>query len=105
MADKLTWDEIKSCQIVERVTAADDTDPRVHDFQIRGYRAMDAAQKFRLIDDMWNTDRELALAGLRARHPDADEAEIQRLMAVLFLGSELAERIYGAAPRSGRSQR
>ena len=42
--------------------------------------------------------RMLALQGLRARHPDATEAQLQRYLADLLLGTELAARAYGPRP-------
>ena len=41
------------------------------------------------------TVRTFALAGLRQRHPQADEAELRRRLADLLLGPELASRAYG----------
>ncbi len=45
--------------------------------------------------------RQLALQGLRARHPDADQAQLNRFLADLLLGPELAGRVYGAHPPEG----
>jgi hypothetical protein len=39
--------------------------------------------------------RDLALAGLRQRHPYETPAQRQRRLADLLLGSELAARVYG----------
>jgi len=39
--------------------------------------------------------RTLALAGLRARHPHASEAELRRRLAGLLVGDELARKVYG----------
>jgi hypothetical protein len=39
----------------------------------------------------------LALAGIKSRHPSADEAELKRLLADITLGPELAEQAYGKA--------
>jgi hypothetical protein len=41
---------------------------------------------------------ELALAGLRRRHPEANEHELHRLLADLVLGAELATEVYGPGP-------
>ncbi|HNQ78362.1 MAG TPA: hypothetical protein PK747_07515 [Acidobacteriota bacterium] len=41
--------------------------------------------------------RLLALAGLRERHPGADEAELRRRLADLILGKDLARKVYGEA--------
>jgi len=50
VGEKLTWDDVDRRRSPD--SAADDTDPRIHELQIRGCRATDAAQKVRLIDDM-----------------------------------------------------
>jgi hypothetical protein len=42
--------------------------------------------------------RDLALAGLRQRHPHDTLAQRQRRLAALLLGLELATRVYGPAP-------
>ena len=42
--------------------------------------------------------RMLALAGLRSRYPQADEAELRRKLAGLLLGEELARKVYGDPP-------
>ena len=41
------------------------------------------------------TARSLALSGLRQRHPNAGDSQLQRYLADLLLGEELAERVYG----------
>jgi hypothetical protein len=42
--------------------------------------------------------RRVALAGLRQRHPQASEAELQRRLAGLLQGEELAAKFYGPHP-------
>jgi hypothetical protein len=37
----------------------------------------------------------VALAGLRARYPTAEEAELRRRLADLILGEDLAGKVYG----------
>jgi hypothetical protein len=44
------------------------------------------------------TVRQIALAGLRERFPQASPAELNRRLATLCLGTELAERAYGPEP-------
>ena len=50
--------------------------------------------KFELIDQEWALSRQLALAGIRSRYPNATDDEIQWQLAILFLGRELAEKAY-----------
>ena len=41
------------------------------------------------------TGQMLALSGLRQRHPQASQVELQRRLATLLLGEELAATVYG----------
>ena len=41
---------------------------------------------------------ELAMAGLRARHPAADEHELRVRLAVRLYGRDAAVRLFGAVP-------
>jgi hypothetical protein len=56
---------------------------------------MTPAQKVARIAEAWERSRELALAGLRIRHPEAQPEELRRRLFDLFLGEELAARVYG----------
>lgn len=80
--------------MARRRTDLRDTDPAVHAMQVEGYRRMDAATKFALIDEMWALGRELAIAGIRGRNPDATPDQIQWELAVLLLGREFATKVY-----------
>lgn len=73
----------------------DDTHPDIHAMQILAYRSMSPAQKFRLVEDMWETLQTLAFAGVRSRHPGSSPAEEQRYLAEVLLGLELANRVHG----------
>ncbi len=50
------------------------------------------------MEQLNQTARELALAGLRRRHPDATPEELRRCLADLVLGPELAAQVYGPQP-------
>jgi hypothetical protein len=52
-------------------------------------------RKLELVAQLNETVRLLALSGLRQQYPDATPEELQRLLADLLLGPELAERAYG----------
>jgi len=54
-----------------------------------------------LIEEANRMSRNLALAGLRERHPGASPEEIRRRLMGLLLGEELASRIYGHLGESG----
>lgn len=42
--------------------------------------------------------RELAMAGLRSRHPNADEQELRVRLTVRLYGREAAIRLFGSIP-------
>jgi hypothetical protein len=42
--------------------------------------------------------RELAIAGIRQRHPDADEEEVRVRLAVRMYGRQQVRRLFGAMP-------
>jgi len=60
------------------------------------YRKMSPGRKLELVFQTCRTGRELALAGLKMRHPDATDEQLWRLWARQHLGSELFEGAYGA---------
>jgi hypothetical protein len=72
-----------------------DTDPRAEEIQIEIFRQMRPAQKMQLVADAFACARELALAGLRLRYPDASPESLERLWRGQLLGEELANRVYG----------
>ena len=76
-----------------------DTSPEARRVQYDLYRRMPLGRRLELAFDMYDTGRLLAIAGLRMRHPDANEEELQRLWARQHLGPELFERVYGASKR------
>jgi len=51
--------------------------------------------------ELSETVRGFAEAGMRARHPQADDREIFLRMARLYLGDELARKVYGELPTDG----
>jgi hypothetical protein len=76
-----------------------DTSPEARRVQYDLYRRMPLGRRLELAFDMYDTGRLLAIAGLRMRHPDANEEELKRLWARQHLGPELFERVYGASKR------
>ena len=74
-----------------------DTPPDVVRVHYEICRRVPIGRKLELAFDMYDTGRLLAMAGLRMRHPDASEEQLQRLWARQHLGSELFERVYGSA--------
>lgn len=72
-----------------------DTPPEVLRVQYDIYRGMSPARKFELVLDTYEMGKQLAMAGLRARNPNATEEELRRLWAQDHLGRELFEKVYG----------
>ena len=75
-----------------------DTTPEEEAVLVRLWRETPAWRKWELMEDVNRVARELALAGLRRRHPDAAPEELHRRLADLLLGPELAAEVYGPGP-------
>lgn len=78
-------------------TLPNDTAPEIERLRIERLRQMPPWRKLALMAEMGQTVRNLALAGLRQRHPDDTPAQRQRRLADLLLGEELAARAYAPA--------
>ncbi len=76
--------------------ALSDTDPSSDLVRIRILREMPPRRKVELVEDANRTSRLLALAGIRARHPELSVEQQQRQLMDLVLGRELAEQVYGS---------
>jgi len=72
-----------------------DTDPDAHRGHIDAVRRVEGWRKLHLADQLHQSLRMLALAGLRARYPEAPPEELKRRLADLLLGASLAEEAYG----------
>jgi hypothetical protein len=72
-----------------------DTRPEMEALQIHLLRQASPAQKMAMLASLNAAARTVALAGLRLRFPAASEAELQRRLADLLLGEELARKVYG----------
>ncbi|MBS1248816.1 MAG: hypothetical protein MAG431_00378 [Chloroflexi bacterium] len=72
-----------------------DTHPKMEALQIELLRKTPPWRKVEMLGQMYETTKQLALVGLRHRHPEASEAELRRRLADLLLGPQLAERVYG----------
>ncbi len=83
-------------------TLSSDTTPQAEQVQIRIWRAMPAWRKLELVAQMNATVRALGLTGLAQRYPQASPAELARRLAGLWLGDELAARVYGAVEEQSK---
>ncbi|OQY86888.1 MAG: hypothetical protein B6D40_00445 [Anaerolineae bacterium UTCFX3] len=74
-----------------------DTHPKMEALQIELIRRMPAWKKISIMDGLNETVKTIAISGIKQRHPNAAPAQIQRMLAELMLGAELAQKVYGHA--------
>lgn len=79
-------------------TLAEDTHPEAERVLIELLRAAPPSRKVAMVLSANRTARALALTGLRERHPNESPARLQRRLADLWLGPELAAKAYGPLP-------
>jgi hypothetical protein len=76
-------------------SSAADTTPEASAVQFDRYARMSPRERAARVVALTRTACTLAVAGLRARHPAADEPELLLRLAVLRLGSDTVHRAYG----------
>ena len=74
-----------------------DTDSQAQEVLIRLIREKSFAQKIQDIFDTYHTGQQLAMAGIRQRHPQASEQDVWKIWAQQHLGP-LFEKVYGKSP-------
>jgi hypothetical protein len=82
-----------------------DTSPEAERVQIELLRRMTPARKLRLLSELNDLGRQLAMAGLRQRHPGATREELEREYVSLTLGPELAAEVLAARKAARGSPR
>jgi hypothetical protein len=75
-----------------------DMDPEAERILIEGYRRMSAAAKLRLVCELTERERSLALADIRRRYPDASPRECQLRMASRWNDADLMRKAFGWDP-------
>ncbi len=75
-----------------------DTNPKIEKVLIGMIRDLPPWKKGQQVSRMTQVCRQLALAGLRDRYPHTSEEELRKKLAVLWLGKELAAKVYGWDP-------
>lgn len=81
----------------------DDTSPQAAARYLELLRATPPERRLQIAAGLSVATKRLAIAGIRERHPEADEAELRRQLARLLYGEEAAERIARLlAEREGR---
>ena len=78
-----------------RSGAPSETPPAIEALLVEGYRRMTPAQKLELVGALTRTLRQLALADVRRRHPDADEREQTLRVASRWIEPALMARAFG----------
>ena len=73
---------------------ADDTPRDIEQRQIDAWRRMPPSEKLSLVIRLSDTVRQLALAGVRQRYPDASPREQFLRLAMVTLGDDLARKAY-----------
>jgi hypothetical protein len=76
-------------------TLSPDTQPEAEEVLIELLRRAPAWRKLQMIGELNRMVCTLGLSGLRQRYPHASEEELRRRLADLWLGQELAARVYG----------
>jgi hypothetical protein len=71
-----------------------DTAPEIERLQVERWRQMSAADKAAIVSGLTHAVYELALAGIRHRHPQASTREQFLRLAIVTLGSDLACKVY-----------
>jgi hypothetical protein len=71
-----------------------DTDPTAHEAQLRVYRHMGPEVRVLLTVRMSEEAREIALQGIRSRHPEYGEERARRALFRLVLGDDLARALW-----------
>ncbi|MBV9468921.1 MAG: hypothetical protein JO316_13125 [Abitibacteriaceae bacterium] len=74
---------------------ANDTPFEVEAMQLEMIRQTPVWRRLEIVAELNESVKKMALAGLRSRHPNASPTELRRRLADLYLGPELAERVYG----------
>jgi len=71
-----------------------DTAAEIEARQIEAWRRMSPAERLQTSREMTRAANELALAGIRARYPNASERECFLRLAAIRLGEDTVRRIY-----------
>jgi hypothetical protein len=72
-----------------------DTHPKMEALQIKLLQEAPGWRKMEMLVSLNASARELAIAGLHRRHPNASPDEIRRRLADILLGEDLARKVYG----------
>ena len=79
---------------VQLVSLSLDTSAEIERLQIERWRQMSPAQKAAVVSGLTQAVHDLALAGVRVRHPRASAREQFLRLSLITLGVDLARRAY-----------
>lgn len=72
-----------------------DTTPEMEKLYLSLLKQASPAKKMEMLTQLNAAANELAMCGLRKRHPDASQEQLKRMLAALLLGEDLAKKVYG----------
>ncbi len=75
-----------------------DTRPEAEAVLIRLLREAPPWRKLEMVGQMNETVKTMMLSGLKVRFPQETPETLQRRLADLLLGTELAQKVYGSLP-------
>ncbi len=75
-----------------------DTSPAQRERYFERLRALTFEQKFQMVASLNRGVRRLAIAGIKLRHPDASDREVEVRLFVRIHGRELASRFFKDIP-------
>ncbi len=75
-----------------------DTSPEAHRVQLEILRRSSLSERLLCALQAADEGRELVACGIRMRHPDYDERDVQRALRRLWLGDELFRAAYAGEP-------
>lgn len=100
-----TSDELRAIEQRRLIAAWEaysrDTTPDAERRRLAAAWSAPAWRKLWMAAEMSQTTKELTLAGLRRRHPEADEEEIRFQLALLLFDPEIAVRLCGREAAGG----
>ena len=80
-----------------RTPLALDTSPEIEQRLIEAWRGMSSVEKAAMVTGLTRASLQMAMAGIRDRHPN-DPPEVQRRrLTELLHGPEVARRVFGGA--------
>jgi hypothetical protein len=81
---------------MHNVDQHNDTTAEARAVMLQLYDEMSPARKLRIVSQLTIAAHQLALCGLRARHPDESERALFLRLARFRLGDALVDSLYGA---------